>query len=142
MAFDQFGETTKTLLLKTQSHKLSHAFDVAAGAEVKIGQPVKLNTTGDILPAAAGELSRNIIGYAIQNGKANDTVTIVMKAHVIIFAKPNAALASGPVAYGGTNDEEEAYMSFQAGATDTEDIVGWALDAAGAGDEEIRVALL
>ncbi len=138
---NSYGETTKTICLKSQSHKLAHAFDVADGSTVRAFQPVKLNTTGEIVPADSGELARNIIGYAMQNGDAGDVVTVIMKAYLIVFAKPKAAVATGPVAFNGTNTQEAQYMSVTTGAADTEDITGWALDPASAANEEIRVAL-
>lgn len=137
----QMGGVSETLFLKQENHKLHHEFEVAADQTIGRGNLVTLNALGEVVLAADGALARNVIGYSIHDGAAGEMVTVVMKAHTIVFAKPNLALDAGAVAYDGTNDEDNRYNSFDA-ATAAEDVVGWAIDQSTGADEKIRVALL
>lgn len=140
----KFGENTETLFLKgLEAHKLHHEFTVAATATagVRKGQPVVLNSAGEVLPAATGAKAQTIIGYSIHNGKAGELVTIGMKAYGIIYCKPNAAVAAGPVQYAGQNTAEPEYPAVAAAAADGTTLMGWALDEAEAANDMIRLAL-
>jgi hypothetical protein len=138
---NKFGEKTSTLFLKgPEAHKLHHEFTVAATFEVKKGQPVVLTTDGEVKPAASAADANTIVGYSVHNGKAGELVTITMKPFMMVYAKPNAALVAGPVQYGGQNTAEPEYASFVA-ATSAAKQVGFALDAADAANDIIRVAL-
>ena len=141
MNITTFGNETKTLFLKTENHKLAHEFVVAAANTIAKGNLVSLNAAGEVTLAADGALTEAVIGYSIHNAAAGELCTVVMKAHTIIFASPNAALAAGPVAYEGTNDTDTTYNSFVAAAVGFADAVGWALDASVGADEIVRVAL-
>lgn len=147
MSLTVLGNKTKTIFLKgIESHKLHHEFEVAEGATVKIGQPVKLNTTGFVVPAADDEPAVNIIGYSIHEGAAGELVTVGMKAFAIIWAMPNGATNAGPVSYDGMNDEDGLYNSFKAPTPEADaaiiTAIGWALDQSTEVDELIRVALI
>lgn len=149
MSLTAFGnDTKKTLFLKgPESHKLHQEFVVAAGQTVKKGQPVTLNTDGEVVPAGANAASRTIIGYSVHTGAAAEYVTVAMKAYALVWAMPNAAVNAGPVAYDGLNTTDNDYSSFKAaagtaGASTAEEVTGWALDKATAADEPIRVALV
>lgn len=136
------GEPSKTLFLKQENHKLHHEFEVAAANTIKRGNLITLNTDGEAVLAADGAKATAVIGYSIHDANAGELITVVMKAHTIIFAKPNGILNAGPVAYDGTNDEDTSYNSFDAPAVELDDVVGWAIDKAAAADDTIRVALL
>lgn len=139
---DKFGGPIgKVIFLKgAEAHKLHQAFDVAVGATVKNGQPVKLTVDGEATPAEADEPAINIVGYSIHDGKAGERITIAMKAYAVIYAKANAAVAVGPVAYDGLNTTDDIYNSVKVGVQAT--LIGWALDKATAAGDIVRVAVI
>ena len=139
MAITAMGDKSKTVFLKgVESHKIHHEFEVAVGAAVKVAQPVKLNTDGLVVPAAAGD-GDAIIGYSIHDGAAGELVTVAMRAFVIVYAMTSAAVNAGPVEYEPPSTEDADYMLYV--NVDTGSAVGWALDKATVADELIRVAL-
>ena len=139
MALTQFGEKTRTLFLKSESHKLHHAFEAAAA--IKAGQPVKLNADGTIIPAVATEPSINIIGYSIHTASIGDVATVMVKPYLIVWAEPKAAVAAGPVAYDGQAVNTD-FISVKAEAVAGDgSAIGFALDQSIGADETIRVAL-
>jgi len=144
-AITGLGDVTKSIFLKSESHKLSQEFVVAAANTVKKGQPVKLNTAGDLIPAAANDLNHVIIGVSIHDAAAGEVATVRMKASAIVWARATAALNAGPVAYDGVNGTETDFMNYDddivVDATGNT-TVGWALDDAGAANDVIRVALM
>lgn len=141
MALTQFGEVTRTLILKHESHKLHHEFE--ASEAIKKGQPVVLNSDGTVKPAGTAAAANTVVGYSMHTAReAGDLVTIMMKPFLIVFAQPNAALVAGPVAYDGQNTAEPDFASFAAVAAGAATAVGFALDEATAANDVIRVALL
>ena len=141
---NQFGtDTTGTIYLKgAESHKLHHAFSVAASSTVHVGQPVKLNAAGEVVPAAAAEDAMNIIGYSVHKGTAGDEVTIAMKAYALIYVKPNGAtLNAGPVQYNGVNTVENQFGSV-AVASAASKLMGWCLSPTSVANEKTLVALI
>jgi len=139
MALTQLGDKTRTLILKSESHKLHHAFEAAA--VIKTGQPVKLNAAGEAVPAVADEKARLIIGYSVHNAEVADVATVMMRPYLIVFAEPKAAVDAGPVAYGGqATDDRFMSVKTEAVAGDGSQI-GFALDQSTGADETIRVAL-
>ena len=140
MSLTQFGEPTKrTLILKHESHKLHHEFEVAA--DLRRGQPAVLNEDGTISPAAAGAAANTVVGYSVHNAAAGELATLVMKPFLIVFAQVNQATVAGPVAYGGQSNDDADYANFTA-AVDATTQIGFALDQALAAGDMIRVALL
>jgi len=136
-------QTNSVFLKEVQSHKLHQEFIVAVGATVKVGQAVKLDNAGDIVPAATGEVRRNIIGFSIHNATAGETATIGMKAFGLIWARANAdSQNAGPVAFKGQSAVvgDEDYGKYGAIDGTGTDLAGWALDA-GDEDEQIRIAI-
>lgn len=125
---DKLGtNTTGTIFLKgAESHKLHQAFMVADSASVKVGQPVKLNAAGEVVPAVSGELNVNIIGYSVHNGTEGDEVTVAMKAYALIYVKPAAAVNAGPVKYDGLNAEDNRFGSVTTAADGTT-LMGWCI---------------
>lgn len=141
--FTALGDQTRTLFLKgPEAHKLHHEFTVATGSTIKKGQPVKLNTSGDIVPLGAADERHLMIGHSIHNGKAGELVTIVMVAHMIIIAQADAELNAGPVKYKGMSAVagDKDYSVYVA-ATTAVTTQGWALDKAEESGEMVRVAL-
>lgn len=142
MALTKFGEKTQTIFLKhIENHKLHQEFEVAPGVEVKIGQPVILNTDGEIEPAGAAAPAHTIIGYSIHNAGEDDVATVGMKAYAIVWAYPNAAVDAGPVAFEAISTTDDKYMSYAA-AVDGTTLAGWAIDPATAAGDRIRVAVV
>ena len=140
---DKFGENiTRTIYLKgAESHKLHQAFMVAAGKTVYVGQPVKLNADGEVVPAAANEPAMNIIGYSVHKGTEGDEVTVAMKAYALIYVKPKAAVVAGPVQYDGTNTAEKIYGSVVA-ATAGANLMGWCITPTTTANEQTLVAVI
>lgn len=137
-----FGGKTKTIFLnEAESHKLHLAFTVATGQTVKKGQPVILNTDGEILPPGTvdGTLNPQIIGYSVQNAAAGEECTIAMRAYCVIFAQASAVQNAGLVSYNGIGTDTD-YTKYATEATAAESN-GWSLDKATAIGQMIRVAL-
>lgn len=133
------GPVGKTIYLKgAEAHKLHQAFTVATGAEVRNGQPVKLDEDGEVMPAASEELRENIIGYSIHDGKEGERVTIVVKAFAIIYCKSLDAFNAGKVSYGGQNTTDPVYMNV-ASSDIVGTYIGWAIDKATAANQVVRV---
>ncbi|HEU4608383.1 MAG TPA: hypothetical protein VFS31_09760 [Chitinophagaceae bacterium] len=152
-ALTSAGSKSKTVIFQSESHKLMIEFVVAAGQTVKRGQPVKLTTDGKITPWAKGDLNVACVGYCSMDGLAGDYVTIYMRAFLVILAinATAGALSTGPVTYQGydtthadTRDGLTGYSTFSAPTADTgnTEFNGWALDAAAAQYDLIRVALI
>lgn len=138
-----FGDTTKTLFLKSESHKLFNEFEVTTGQSIKKGQPVILNAVGTVTPAGAAAAPSAVIGVSMHDGDAGELVTVMMKAYLITFAEAGtAALVAGPVKIHTTvYNAVTGYVEVDDASVTTADICGWALDAGGDGDV-IRVAWL
>ena len=123
----QISSTPKTPIFKSESHKLHDAYEVKAGNSVKTGQPVKLDPTGTIVPAGAAETNVNIIGIAIMDGAAGDTVTVMTKGYAIIWCEAEGAVVAGPVKTGtgmGTT-----YLQVTDDTVGDANAFGWCLDA-------------
>lgn len=140
---DKFGENiTRTIYLKgAEAHKLHQAFMVAAGSTVHVGQPVKLNAAGEVVPAADAEPAMNIIGYSVHKGTEGDEVTIAMKAYALVYVKPNAAVVAGPVQYNGVNTVENIYGSV-AVTSSSETLMGWCISPTTSANEQTLVAVI
>lgn len=135
------GEKTKSAFLKeVENHKLHQEFEVAASNTVFKGQPVKLDATGKIVPAAAAEAEHNIIGVAIMDGAEGELVTVGMRGYAIIWAESVAALTPGPIKYTGYNGTTE-YNQVDSGTVTQANAMGWALDVASAAAELVRVVI-
>lgn len=136
-----FGTDTKTKILKSESHKLFHEFEVVAGTNIKKGNPVVLETVGTIDIAADGATPDKIIGIAMQDADAGELVTVMMRGHAIIFCEWKAAASNaGPIsfdAYNGTS----GYNEVDDDSVTWANMWGWALDDGGDGDIT-RVVLL
>lgn len=134
--------TTGTIFLKgAESHKLHQAFMVAENATVHVGQPVKLNAAGEVVPAVSGELNMNIIGYSVHHGTEGDEVTVAMKAYALIYVKPKAAVVAGPVKYDGVNTAENTFGSVTAAADGTT-LMGWCISPTTVANESTLVAVI
>lgn len=144
MSLTQFGvDTKRTLILKHESHKLHHEFEVGADG-IKRGQPAVLNADGTISAAAAGAAGNTVVGYSVHNAAEGELATLVMRPFLIVFAQVNQATDAGPVAYGGQSNDDDDYANFTAiaAAGDMGPQVGFALDPATAAGDMIRVALI
>lgn len=145
MSITILGNQTKTIFLKgIENHKLHQEFEVADGSTIKKGQPVKLNTDGQVVPAAVDELNQNIIGWSIHDGQEKEFVTVGMRAMGIVWASPKGAVDAGPVAYDGMNTTDPLYNAFKALGDQANGITlaGWQLDKSTAADEMVRVAII
>ena len=144
----QFGDKTKTVFLnEAESHKLHLAF--TAAAQIKKGQPVKLDADGNIEPVIApltNSSKDEIIGYSIMDGNEDDEVTVAMRAYAVVFAMSGESLTPGPAAYTGVSSTDSFYTEYVAAEEVAEVggfvMNGFALDEATGANELIRVALL
>jgi len=132
---ESLGSETKTLLIKSESHKMAHEF--TALAALKKTQLVKLNTAGQIVALAADNSEHLHIGYVIHDVAAGKKGTVVMRGYSIIKGISTGNNA-GPVMYKGFDAVEN--LNSYATATSQDVCVGWALETAIA-DEEIFVVI-
>lgn len=137
-----FGDITKTLFLKSESHKLFNEFEVTTGQAVKKGQPVILNAVGTVTPAGAAAAPHTVIGISMHDGDAGDLVTVMMKAYLITFGEAGtASLTAGPVKLWTTPlNAVTLRVSVDDASVTAADICGWALDAGTDADDEVRIA--
>lgn len=138
------GSVSTTLFLKSESHKLHQEFEVATGQTVYKGQPVILTTTGTVQAAAdAGANAPHVvIGICIHDGAAGDLVTVRMKAQAITWGEAGtASLNAGPVLYYAYNTTTNMVEVDDASVT-AANVCGWALDAATADGDSVRIAWL
>lgn len=138
------GSNTKTIVLKSQSHKLSEEFEVNAGQTVAKGQPVVIAGDGLVQAAGTGSTAQQIIGYSMHDGAAGELVTVIMKAHAILFMECETdSLAAGPVRLGSSAvyNSSTGYVLIDDAGVDHADQLGWALEGGDNGDV-VRVALL
>ena len=138
-----FGDVTRTLFYKSDTHKLFNEFEVTAEKAVVKGQPVFLHTDGTVTAAISTTTTQEIIGVAMHSGKAGELITVMMKAFLITFAEAGKALNAGPVAISGAgiNTAEDRVLVTGTEVTHTNQ-VGWALDAATEVGDEVMVAWL
>lgn len=139
-----FGTDTKTIVLKSESHKLFQEFEVETGVTVKKGQPVYITGDGQVSPALVGTAANIMVGFSMHDGDAGELVTVMMKAHAIIFAEcETAGLVAGPVRIGTTNpyNATTGYVLIDDATVTAANQIGWALEGGGDGDI-VRVALL
>jgi hypothetical protein len=136
-----FGVDTETKILKSESHKLFQEFEVVAGTDLKIGQPVVLEIAGTVDLAADGDGPDLVIGIAVQDADAGELVTVMMRGHAIIFCEWKAASSNaGAVTYDAYN-AVTGYVEVDDDTVGVTNMWGWALDAGEDGDIT-RVALL
>ena len=136
-----FGVDTKTIFLKSESHKLFEEFEVVAGTDVKKGQPLVLETVGTVDVAADGDTPDLIIGVAMQDTDAGELVTCMMRGYAIIFCEWKAASSvAGAVTYDAYN-ATTGYNEVDDDTVSWANMWGWALDDGGDGDVT-RVVLL
>ena len=80
-----------------EAHKLHMEFVVATGNSVHRGIHVKMDATGKIVEAAAGDNMDDCIGVAHAGALADERVTIVMRAFAAVWALCGAATTNaGP----------------------------------------------
>ncbi len=133
------GQKTKTTFIKDfDGHDIFEEFE--AGEAIKIGQPIKMGADGKAVPAAAGEVSDNVIGTSIHEREAGEYVTVATRFRCIIFGLSTAAETGGPVEYAGYEATEEYNQYVE--SSDATKTIGWNLDAVDGAGEMIRVGLL
>ena len=133
------GSTTKPHVFQTvESHKLMLAF--TAEVAIKVGQPVKLTTTGTVTPLGAADSPHLKIGDSIQDMPAGEEVTIVMRGHIALHSISAGALAVGPVKYSAYSNTEKkpTYVA----AADADTTQGHAIEPATGAGELVTVILL
>ena len=136
--------TPKTVIHKSESHKLHQAFPVKSGETILQGMPVKINTDGTISPYYGTGV---YVGVAITNSEypsyeANNglvEVTVAVEGYIIVCGLSQAALNAGAVTPAELKDDQR-YVSYKAAADDTNPKF-IALQKAEAADELIHVLI-
>ena len=144
------GASTKSTILKSESHKLFQEFEVSG--TIHKGQPVLLEpATGKVIasPGTAADKD-DIIGISIHEGNSiyGETVVVMMKAFAIVACKLGADLTAGKVQYAGYdvsdaypgNQKEFAGYNLIEQAANTTQMWGWALQP-GVTDDIVEVAV-
>ena len=129
-AYVSGGATIPTTITATVSNRVHQ------------GQPVKFDSAGGLVPAAAGDAPYLIIGNAFQeqNTHSQAEITVIMKSHLTIIGQASGDTISGPVKYDGY-DSTTGRMKFSDAAVTASNIAGWALENTSDGDE-MRVAVV
>ena len=143
------GKNTKTIIYASEGDKLSVEFTVAASNTVKIGQPVKLNAAGEVLPWATADGDALIIGFAMTDQAAGELVTVWTRGYMLIFAITAGAVNAGPVTYStyDTSTDINGTTGYPVVATSTPSsgvapgMIGWALDLADGANDMLRILL-
>lgn len=139
-----FGTDTKTIILKQESHKLFQEFEVATGQTIYKGQPVYISGDGEVTAAGTSTTTQQVIGFSMHDGVAGELITVMMKAHAIIFAECETdSLVAGPVRIGTTAvyNATTGYVLIDDASVGATNQLGWALEGGDDGDV-VRVALL
>lgn len=135
-------DKARTIFLKHESHKLHQEFE--ASDDIEVGQPVKLHTDGTIRAyTAADNGTTPIVGYALHKAVSGQLVTVVAKAHLVLYVVSNAAIAStGMGRYDSlfTGTSGEKYNKVQTATIANYE--GWILDTASAADKVVRYLAL
>jgi len=58
MPLTAIGDSAQTRILKHESHKLHHEFTVKAAFAARIGQPMKLDAAGTVVPMVIADEER------------------------------------------------------------------------------------
>tara|TARA_R110001606_G_scaffold394490_2_gene565446 strand:+ start:1576 stop:1995 length:420 start_codon:yes stop_codon:yes gene_type:complete len=132
------GTPATTIMLQGFSNHFTHV-EFEAVAPVFKGQPVKLDTAGKVTPYIAGDDPSMLIGISHADAAAAELVTVATRGLGVVNAQANAAMFGGLAkvhSYYATNSRV-LYIQ----GTDTTDFNGWALDAAAAQYDNIRVLI-
>lgn len=143
------GKNTKNIIFKSEEHKLTEEFTVASGNSVKIGQPIKLNNAGEVLPWATADGDALLIGFAISDQAAGELVTVWVRGFLVAKAITAGALNCGPVTYSSYDsstdiDGTTGYMVVGAASVSSgvaAGMIGWCLDEADGANDVVRVLL-
>lgn len=108
---------------------------------VRKGQPVALESDGRISGLKAATSPVSVIGTSLHDGISGQIVTVCMRAHRIQYCEAGtASLNAGPVKIYGYNTTTN-YVEVDDASVTYADQWGWALDAATADGDVIRVAI-
>lgn len=143
--------TPKSVIYKSESHKLAHSFPVKSGKTVLPGQLVVLNTDGTIQGFESGDNLARVIGMATNNStipayqasKQYGVVeaTVALKGQAIVRAASGAALTAGPVKPNGSV-YDTIYQKFVTATIGTDVINAVSLTSADSADDMIFVLIL
>lgn len=139
-----FGDETKSKFLKLESHKLFNEFEVATGETIYQGQPVYLSGDNEVTALPTSGTTQQCIGISMHDGGEGELVTVMMKAHAIIFVECETdALAAGPVRIGTTNvyNATTGYVLIDDASVSATNMIGWAIEGGDDGDV-VRLAVL
>lgn len=139
--FTMLGDNSRTTFLALEPEKISVEFEAAAA--VKRGQPVKLDTTGKVTPWAKADTEAQLLGIAYTDASTGQLVTVWTRGYVLMYGISNATQNAGLCtfeSYDSATDVNgtKGYSKFSVSPTAGQEM-GWALDAATAANQLIRV---
>ena len=113
--------TPKTVVYKSEAHKLHQAFTVAEGKTIVQGQPVKLLEDGtiDVFKGAAGEIYLGIaMTDSLTPAYPGKEVTVAVSGFAVVYAQAKeASLKAGYVTPGDVADNRYVEYTTSASAT-------------------------
>lgn len=127
-------QTPLSILLQGFSGELTHVEFEASGTIMK-GAPVKLHTNGTIRAIASGDAAGLRMGVAMHAAVSGENVTVCTRGLGVTIGIADAVQNAGIVKVTGGTSPHTEYGA----ATNTTDMHGWALDAAAAIGDQIRV---
>jgi hypothetical protein len=140
-----FGTDTRTIILKSESHKLFEEFEVAAAQTVAKGQPVVISGNELVSPAGIAATTQQIIGISMHDAIAGELITVMVKGWAITFVEcETALLVAGPVKLGGvaTFNPLTGYVMIDDAAVSHLNQIGWAIEGGVAIGDIVRVIWL
>ena len=109
-------------------------------SKVRPGMPVEINpATGKIIPLA-NDGNLEYIGVSLHTSKGGELVTVALRGYAVIFAQASEVLSPGPVNW-DSYDETKQENKYNQTSVTTITFQGWALDAAAAAGDIIRVVV-
>jgi hypothetical protein len=138
---ESLGSVTTSVIIGEFSENVKHEGFVVGATDVKVGQPVKLDSTGKVVPIDGTDKSEYCIGTSIHNGTAGDTVTVASKFRGIVNALAGGAVTPGPVKYSAFDATTGLCKYVALGANEEGLTVGWAMTVAAADGDALVVAL-
>src|SRR5688500_3874204 len=95
MAFSGLGGTSRTFILKHESHKQHEAF--TASVALTVGVPVKLNANGTVSAWVNTDTAAACIGITVNDAAINEVVTVAVRGYIQVYALSLAAFNAGPI---------------------------------------------
>lgn len=146
MSYTTIGTEVRRPIFKEESYALVHGFPIAitgspaAPVDIKMYQPVKLNSDGSVQPATATDWPLGIV-VSIYEGNDKGKVRVMTPFMAIVRGKATGNLNAGvQVAYDGF-DTADGVHKYKA-ATTSDFVVGITVSGESTGGTELKVGIL